>query len=600
MSKDLPSGRRRFLQRSAVLGAAAAGAATAARAEPLTVPSWTRTPGEPVLWRPYGQPSPFEKDVVRRSRSAAPLPGANSSMTPLQDLHGIITPTGLVFERHHAGIPQIDPAQHRLAVHGLVARPRIFTMDELVRLPSLSRIYFLECSGNTGREWKAPGAKSVQISHGLLSCCEWTGVPLSVVLDEAGVAPDAAWVLAEGADGAAMSRSVPLAKAMEDALLVYAQNGEMLRPEHGYPLRLFLPGYEGNMSIKWLRRLKLGREPFMSREETAKYTDSLPDGSARQFTFLMDVKSVITFPAPDHKLRERGFYEISGLAWSGHGRILVSTCRSTAAAAGARRSCRSRCWTAPWCASGCHGAGTAGRPRWKAAPSTRRAMCNPRPTSWWRRAASPRPITTTRSNAGAWPRTGALPMRVLKTFGAGMLALACVAAAMPAVAQTYGLGRAASERDLAPWNIDVAPDGTGLPPGSGSVALGQQVYAQHCAACHGANGEGKPADALVGGQGTLKGSDPVKTIGSFWPYATTVFDFINRAMPYNAPQSLAPDEVYAVTAWLLHKNGIVPADTVLDARTLPQVKMPNRDGFVADARPDTANVPCRSGCKGKP
>lgn len=191
-------------------------------------------------------------------------------------------------------------------------------------------------------------------------------------------------------------------------------------------------------------------------------------------------------------------------------------------------------------------------------------------------------------------------MRALKRFGAGMLALTCLAAAMPAVAQTYGLGRAASERDLAPWNIDVTPDGTGLPPGSGSVARGQQVYAQHCAACHGANGEGKPADALVGGQGTLKGSDPVKTIGSFWPYATTVFDFINRAMPYNAPQSLAPDEVYAVTAWLLHKNGIVPADTVLDARTLPLVKMPNRDGFVADARPDTANVPCRSGCKGKP
>ncbi|WP_454737468.1 c-type cytochrome [Cupriavidus necator] len=195
-------------------------------------------------------------------------------------------------------------------------------------------------------------------------------------------------------------------------------------------------------------------------------------------------------------------------------------------------------------------------------------------------------------------------MRALKSLTAGMMALVCAAAALPALAQTYSLGRPASERDLAPWNIDVTPDGTGLPPGSGSVARGQQVYAQHCAACHGANGEGKPADALVGGQGTLKdagkGKDPVKTIGSFWPYATTVFDFINRAMPYNAPQSLAPDEVYAVTAWLLHKNGILPADAVLDARTLPQVKMPNRDGFVADARPDTANVPCRTGCPGKP
>ncbi|SOZ39367.1 c-type cytochrome [Cupriavidus neocaledonicus] len=185
---------------------------------------------------------------------------------------------------------------------------------------------------------------------------------------------------------------------------------------------------------------------------------------------------------------------------------------------------------------------------------------------------------------------------------AAMLALAC--AAHGAAAQSYGLGRPASERELAAWNIDVTPDGAGLPPGRGTVAQGQQVYAQRCAACHGANGEGKPADALVGGQGTLadaaKGKDPVKTIGSFWPYATTVFDFINRAMPYDAPQSLTSDEVYAVTAWLLHRNGIVPADAVLDARTLPQVKMPNRAGFVADARPDTANVPCRSGCPGKP
>lgn len=181
---------------------------------------------------------------------------------------------------------------------------------------------------------------------------------------------------------------------------------------------------------------------------------------------------------------------------------------------------------------------------------------------------------------------------------------ALAAAALPAAAQTYGLGRAASERDLAAWNIDVTPDGAGLSPGRGTVVQGAQVYAHHCAACHGANGEGKPADRLVGGQGTLKdaaqGKEPVKTIGSFWPYATTVFDFIQRAMPYNAPQSLAADDVYAVTAWLLHKNGIVPADAVLDARTLPQVKMPNRDGFVADARPDTANVPCRSGCPGKP
>lgn len=320
-----PSSRRQFLRAGGALAGAALApavpAVTTGQAQPLEVAPWSKTPGEPALWHPYGQPSPYEKNVVRRSRGSAPFPGANSSMTPLQDLFGIITPTGLVFERHHAGIPLIDPGQHRLSVHGLVARPTLFTMDDLVRLPSVSRIHFLECSGNTGREWKGPGTASLQFSHGLLSCCEWTGVPLSVVLEEVGVDPQASWILAEGADAAGMSRSIPISKALDDALLVYAQNGERLRPEHGYPLRLLLPGFEGNMSVKWLRRLKLGSAPFMSREETSKYTDSLPDGTARQFTFLMETKSVITFPAPDHRLREAGFYQISGLAWTGRGRI---------------------------------------------------------------------------------------------------------------------------------------------------------------------------------------------------------------------------------------------------------------------------------------
>ena len=241
-------------------------------------------------------------------------------MTPLQDLHGIITPNGLHFERHHAGVPTIDPTQHRLMVHGLVDRPLIFTMNDIVRFPSESHFYFLECSGNGF--WTGTTAQStVQHTHGELSCCEWTGVRLSTVLAEAGVKADAAWMLAEGADAVAMSRSVPVAKALEDALLVYSQNGERLRPEQGYPLRLFLPGYEGNMSVKWLRRLKLGDQPFETRDETSKYTDLMPDGTARQFTFVMEAKSVITFPSGGHSLHEKGFYEISGLAWSGRGRI---------------------------------------------------------------------------------------------------------------------------------------------------------------------------------------------------------------------------------------------------------------------------------------
>ncbi len=287
---------------------------------PPRVPSWMKEQGAPILNPPYGQPSPFEKNVIRRMRAPTPTQTAASSMTPLQDLHGIITPNGLHFERYHAGVPAIDPAQHRLIVHGLVDRPLIFTMDDIVRFPSESHIYFLECSGNGF--WTGTTAKStVQHTHGELSCCEWTGVRVSTVLAEAGLRPDATWMLAEGADAAAMSRSVPLAKALEDALLVYAQNGERLRPEQGYPLRLFLPGYEGNMNVKWLRRLKLGDQPFETRDETAKYTDLMPNGTARQFTFVMEAKSVITFPSGGQSLRERGFYEISGLTWSGRGRI---------------------------------------------------------------------------------------------------------------------------------------------------------------------------------------------------------------------------------------------------------------------------------------
>jgi len=243
-----------------------------------------------------------------------------ASLTPLQHQHGIVTPSGLVFERHHAGVPDIPPERHRLLVHGMVERPLAFTMDDVTRFPSVSRFHFLECSGNSAGEWKRKGS-NVQVTHGLLSCCEWTGVPVALILQEAGIDPRAKWLLAEGADAAAMTRSVPLDKALDDALLVYAQNGEMLRPEQGYPLRLLLPGFEGNMSVKWLRRLKLGDQPFMTREETSKYTDLMPDGSARQFTFVMETKSVIVRPSGGQTIRSPGFVEIQGYAWSGHGQI---------------------------------------------------------------------------------------------------------------------------------------------------------------------------------------------------------------------------------------------------------------------------------------
>jgi sulfane dehydrogenase subunit SoxC len=316
-----PAGRRALLAGTVAVAGGFALRDTSANGQTLQVPSWTQEQGAPVSTKSYGLPSPFEGKVVRRPRSAPTFPTAASSGTPLQDLHGIITPSGLHFERHHAGVPAIDPDQHRLVIHGLVERPLVLTVDDVVRFPSVSRLHFLECSGNTPNWRDAKATWTPQETHGLLSCSEWTGVPLSTLLDEVGVRPQARWILAEGADGAAMTRSIPLEKALDDAIVVYAQNGERLRPEQGYPLRLLLPGFEGNMSIKWLRRLKAGDQPFQTREETSKYTDLMPDGTARQFTFVMEAKSVITRPGGGQQLREPGFHEIRGLAWSGRGRI---------------------------------------------------------------------------------------------------------------------------------------------------------------------------------------------------------------------------------------------------------------------------------------
>lgn len=269
--------------------------------------------------RPYGSRSRFEK--ATRFFRPTTIPEEASSRTPLQDTYGIITPSSLHFERHHGGVPDIDPAAHTLTVHGLVDRPTVFTVAELKRLPSVSRIVFLECSGNSGSEWRGAGESDVQRAHGLTSCSEWTGIPLSLLLRECGARPDGTWMLAEGADACHLARSIPMAKAMHDALVVYAQNGEPLRPEQGYPLRLLLPGWEGNTNVKWLRRLKVMDQPAMTRWETSKYTDLMSDGTARQFTFDMDAKSVITRPSGGMSLQGPGVYELTGLAWSGRGAI---------------------------------------------------------------------------------------------------------------------------------------------------------------------------------------------------------------------------------------------------------------------------------------
>lgn len=289
---------------------------------PPNVPSWSKSLGPGVVTHAYGQPSEFEADVVRRNVDWLTADRiASVSFTPIADLKGIITPSGLVFERHHAGIPDINPDQHRLMIHGMVERPLVLSMSDLMRLPSVSKIHFLECAANGGMEWRGAQMDRAQFTHGMMACCEWTGVMLSTLLQESGVNSSATWLLAEGADGAKMSRSIPMAKAMDDAMIVFAQNGEALRPEQGYPLRLLTPGWEGNTSIKWLRRLELGDQPWHHREETSKYTDLMADGQAREFTFVQECNSVITTPSPENPLRGKGKYQIEGLAWSGRGRI---------------------------------------------------------------------------------------------------------------------------------------------------------------------------------------------------------------------------------------------------------------------------------------
>jgi len=295
------------------------------RAVPISaqqkVPAWMKAPGAPL--RPYGERSPHESSVQRIV--GPPMPGTDgsgSSRTPLESLEGMITPNSLHFERNHSGVPDIPPAEHRLVIHGLVRRPLTFDLEKLSRYPLISRIHFIECSGNSTALY---GAKPVQggagAIHGLLSCAEWTGVPLGTLLDEVGVVPTGKWLLAEGADAAAMSRSIPMDKALDDVMIALYQNGERLRPENGYPMRLVVPGWEGNTNVKWLRRLKVTAEPLMTKDETSKYTDLLPDGKAMQFTFPMGVKSVITSPSGGLQMPGAGLYQISGIAWSAAGRI---------------------------------------------------------------------------------------------------------------------------------------------------------------------------------------------------------------------------------------------------------------------------------------
>jgi sulfane dehydrogenase subunit SoxC len=314
--------RRAFLRGGAAFAAAMTGymLSDSVAAQQLADDPWSTRPGTPIP--EYGVPSSFEKNVSRTLTNPKGEPRTQHARTPHHLLNGTFTPNGLHFVISHSGAPDIDPAKHRLVIHGLVKQPLAFTLDALSRYPMASRMAFVECGGNSAPLFSnVPVQGTVQGLHGLVSCAEWTGVMLSTLLEEAGIDPKAKWLIAEGADSLALSRSVPVAKALDDAMIALYQNGERLMPGNGYPMRLLLPGWEGNMNVKWLRRIKLTELPGMSYYEARTYAPILPNGKAYQFYFLQEVKSFVTHPSPGLTLRGPGFYEISGVAYSASGRI---------------------------------------------------------------------------------------------------------------------------------------------------------------------------------------------------------------------------------------------------------------------------------------
>jgi sulfane dehydrogenase subunit SoxC len=336
--REARDGRRHFLRQAfAAASAGAAASLAAAQANPvggegdsniLELPEHSRGLGKPVVSDGYGRPSRYESNVQRRqSPGLTQTTQASVSFAPLQSLFGIVTPSGLHFERHHQGWWDIDPSKHRLMVNGsderMLKKPMVFNLDEIMRLPSVSRFHFIECGANTGMEWGNVAVPTCQYSHGMISCSEFTGVPLKVLLDMCG----ADWkrgrfVLAEGADGSSMTRTIPRDLIDSGEVLVaYGQNGEMLRPEQGYPLRLVVPGVQGVSWVKYLRRIELGDQPYGTKDEVIHYIDLMPDGLHRQYSSLQEVKSVVTTPSGGQVLLDKGYYNISGLAWSGRGRV---------------------------------------------------------------------------------------------------------------------------------------------------------------------------------------------------------------------------------------------------------------------------------------
>lgn len=327
---EVQAGRRGFLRAAFLAAAGTAGVRAARAAVPadgdpaiLNLPPWSKSLGQPVAARPYGLPSQYEKNLQRReSPGLTQVSAASVAFSPLQGMFGIITASGLHFERHHQGWVDIDPSRHRLMVMGLVKEAKVYTMDDLMRLPSVSRMHFIECGANSAMEWGNVAVPTVQYTHGMLSCSEFTGVKLSTLLDDCGFdRKQAKFVLAEGADGSSMTRTIAIENALDDVIVAWGMNGEMLRPENGYPLRLVVPGVQGVSSVKWLRRIKVGDKPWATKDETIHYVDLMPNGQLRQYTSIQECKSVITTPSGGQMLLDKGFYNVTGLAWSGRGRV---------------------------------------------------------------------------------------------------------------------------------------------------------------------------------------------------------------------------------------------------------------------------------------
>ncbi len=324
MGSHSHSRRRQFLTGGVGLAGLVVGAVRSLRGQ-TAAPAAPQAPPRDLL--AYGQPSPFD-NTIRRAPGRATSVADTALMTPLQDLDGIITPSGLHFLMDHVkGIPDLDPTKHRLLMHGMVDRPLEFTLDEIKRLPSVSRVHFLECNANS-RPLRGPNGDSVQLVHGRTSCSEWTGVLLSVLLKECGVQKGATWIVAEGDESNKYTMSIPLPKAMDDTLVAYAQNGEPVRPHQGYPLRLVVPGWEAIRAVKWLTRINVVDRPYMAWHESGNNADTRPDGKGLWFRFELGPKSVITRPSGGQRLPGHGFHEITGLAWTGGGavrRVDVST-----------------------------------------------------------------------------------------------------------------------------------------------------------------------------------------------------------------------------------------------------------------------------------